>query len=124
MPSLGKYDRLSTLLATTDDINARRATEESLVTIGGRTLQFDPLSRQRMKDVIVGLGLLGKVSWRFADNTEEEMGQVELQLLYDQAEAAIGQRVIRVYQIAKDLKDRLAAGERITHRQLDAFKDC
>jgi len=119
MPSLGKFDKLSATLATADDINARRAQEESLLLLDGALLQFDTLSRQRMKDVIAGLTEARTVIWRLADNTEQEFTALALRDLFERAEQAIGARVIMVFEIAQKLKAKVAAGERVTLRDLD-----
>lgn len=119
MPSLGKFDKLSATLATADDINARRAQEESLLLLDGALLQFDTLSRQRMKDVIAGLTGARTVIWRLADNTEQEFTALALRDLFERAEQAIGARVITVFEIAQKLKAKVAAGERVTLRDLD-----
>lgn len=119
MPSLGKFDKLSATLATADDINARRAQEESLLLLDGALLQFDTLSRQRMKDVIAGLTEARTVIWRLADNTEQEFTALALRDLFERAEQAIGARVITVFEIAQKLKAKVAAGERVTLRDLD-----
>lgn len=119
MPSLGKFDQLSATLATAENINARRAQEESLLLLDGALLQFDTLSRQRMKDVIAGLTDARTVVWRFADNTEREFTAQALKDLFERAERAIGARVMAVFEIAQSLKAKVSAGERVTLRDLD-----
>lgn len=52
MPSLGNHDPKSLIKATKEDIKEARRLAETVITVDGMQLQFDNVSRQRLKDVI------------------------------------------------------------------------
>jgi len=115
---LGSYDALAAAGASKQDIEEVRVKAESLVTVGPHTLQFDSLSRDRMRLVIKGAEDGETISWRMANNTEVSFTPEELESLYEAAEIEAGRRLLQVHEKARQFKNRLAAGERVTMRDI------
>lgn len=113
MPSLGNHDPKSLIKATKDDIKAARRLAETVITVDGMQLQFDNISRQRLKDVIAGMGE-DQVNWRMYDNEVVAFFKDDLQRLFDKAESMMGERALKIFQRADRLKERLEAGEFVT----------
>lgn len=117
MPRLSKYDPLEHQVATKDDVNKARLLAETVIEVEGKKLQFDAVSRQRIKDVIAGLNE-GTVEWRMYDNQVHTLSKAELERLYSAAEGLMGQRTMQVFQRASELKSRIDAGESVTMAEL------
>ncbi|SUE95809.1 Uncharacterised protein [Ectopseudomonas mendocina] len=113
MPSLGNHDPKSLVKATKDDINAARRLAETVITVDGMKLQFDNISRQRLKDVISGMGE-DQVNWRMYDNEVIAFFKDDLQALFDKAESMMGEHTLKIFQRADRLKERLDAGDFVT----------
>lgn len=113
MPSLGNHDPKSLIKATKDDIKAARRLAETVITVDGMQLQFDNISRQRLKDVIAGMGE-DQVNWRMYDNEVVAFFKDDLQKLFDKAESMMGEHTLKIFQRADRLKERLDAGEFVT----------
>lgn len=113
MPSLGNHDPKSLIKATKDDIKAARRLAETVITVDGMQLQFDNISRQRLKDVIAGMGE-DQVNWRMYDNEVVAFFKGDLQKLLDKAESMMGEHTLKIFQRADRLKERLDAGEFVT----------
>ena len=113
MPSLGNHDPKSLVKATKDDIKAARRLAETVITVDGMQLQFDNISRQRLKDVIAGMGE-DQVNWRMYDNEVVAFFKDDLQKLFDKAESMMGEHTLKISQRADRLKERLEAGEFVT----------
>jgi len=118
MPSLGNHDPLSLQVATKDDINASRRLAETVVKVDGKMLQFDNISRQRMRDVITSMEEGEEVEWFFYDNTSATMNRGQLYDLMVKAEHLMGRHTLNVFERAKSLKSRLESGEQITKDML------
>lgn len=117
MPSLGNHDPKSLIKATKDDINAARRLAETVITVDGMQLQFDNISRQRLKDVIAGMGE-DQVNWRMYDNEVVAFFKDDLQRLFDKAESMIGDRTLRTFARADRLKELLDQGGKVTMADL------
>lgn len=113
MPSLGNHDPKSLVKATRDDIKAARRLAETVITVDGMKLQFDNISRQRMKDVIAGMGE-DQVNWKMYDNEVVAFFKDDLQKLFEKAESMMGEHTLRIFQRADQLKERMDAGESVT----------
>lgn len=118
MPSLGKHDPLVFKAVDKNRVSEARRLAETVLEVSGKRIQFDNISRQRMKDVIASMGPLDKVSWRFYDNSEVELNKVEMEALFQKCEAAIGPRIRQVFARASELKARIEAGEFVSERDI------
>jgi len=117
MPSLGNHDPKSLIKATKDDIKAARRLAETVITVDGMQLQFDNISRQRMKDVIASMGE-DQVNWRMYDNEVVAFFKDDLQRLFDKAESMMGDRTLRTFARADRLKELLDQGGKVTMADL------
>lgn len=118
MPSLGSHDPLALQEATKSDINTSRRLAETVVKVDGKMLQFDNISRQRMRDVIASLDESETVEWFFYDNTSATVSRAELYDLMVKAEHLMGRHTLSVFQRAKELKDCLNTGCKVTMADL------
>jgi hypothetical protein len=118
MQSLGNHDPRSLIEATKGDINSSRRIAETVIRVEGKLLQFDNISRQRMRDVISSMEEGEEVEWFFYDNTSARMNRAELYDLMVKAESLMGRHTLNVFQRAKELKDALEAGDRVTMADL------
>ena len=117
MPKLSKYDPLEQQLATREDINKARLLAETIVEVDGMLVQFDQVSRQRMKDVIASMGE-DQVNWRMYDNEVVAFFKDDLQRLFDKAESMMGDRTLRTFARADRLKELLDQGGKVTMADL------
>ena len=117
MPSFGNHDPKSLIKATKDDIKAARRLAETVITVDGMQLQFDNISRQRMKDVIASMGE-DQVNWRMYDNEVVAFFKDDLQRLFDKAESMMGDRTLRTFARADRLKELLDQGGKVTMADL------
>lgn len=117
MPSLGNYDPKTAELASKEDVNAARRLAETVIRVSGYQVQFDNISRQRMKDVICSMGE-DQVNWKMYDNKVVAFFKSDLADLFHKAEAAMGAHSLKVFQRAASLKDQIDNGEVVTMADL------
>lgn len=117
MPSLGKHDPLKLESASKYDIDLARQRAESFVRVNGFPLQFDSLSRQRMKDVLA-IDSMDDITWGMADNSTYTFTRAEFSDLIMAAESSIGIQTLKAFERAKQLKAKLDAGEFVSKADL------
>lgn len=118
MSSLGQYDSLQHKYVTKEDIDAaKEKAEEIIVTSKGR-LQFDTLSRQRLNDVVKALTKDEVISWGMVGGQTVSLKKEELKKLIEEAEAISGTRAPKLYLKAKEFKDLISSGVRVTARDV------
>ncbi len=118
MPSLGKYDPLDHQLATKESVDSMRSRAESVVKVGSHTLQFDSVSRERMRLVLKGSEGGDLVNWKMYDNSVVSFSKEELETLYQTAEIEAGKRLLHVHAKAQTFKEAIDSGMRVTLRDI------
>lgn len=118
MPSLGKHDPKAHIKVTKEEVNDARRIAETVICVDGLQLQFDNVSRQRMRDVANAVGPNDEVSWRLYDNRLVTLTGAELLRLYEKAEAEMGVHTLKIFRRADKLKQMIDAGETVTQADL------
>ena len=125
MPALGSYDELAHTFCEKEDIEQERGRQESLIPTSRGLLQFDTLSRQRMMDALTTLvpeDVNSVVFWKMGDNTSVPLRHVQLKDLIEEASKLASARTVQMFTIAHEFKNKLAAGHKLTLRDISADK--
>lgn len=117
MPSLGKYDPLESVIASKEEVNLARRVAETVIEVNGIRIQFDNISRQRMKDVLA-IDNEEPVTWYSFDNEPFVLSKEDFSDLIIKAGELIGLRTLAVFERAAALKSRIGSDNPVSMAEL------
>ena len=91
------------------DLDEFKNKEEQTIQTAHGLLQFDPISRQRLSDVIDSMSTTDSIEWGFIDN-KCELTKKELTAMLVKAKKDSGAKSAELYKVVREIKDRLNSG--------------
>lgn len=121
MPSLAKHDPLANMSASAENITSVAEVAQNLLDTSKGRLRYTAEDERRMQAILRTLtpgDPASTTDWKMDDNSFVTLTFEELRDLITEADSLAGPRIVRVFERMQTLKGKLAAGERVTVRDI------